>query len=142
MILEDELQAEYGIFTLVNRCLLTISPIGKLMMHQLLQEMARKGSDTIKGLSLDMRKVEQGMRLESFELGDIHNSESEIDKIEKALSSLVGVKSVSVQKEIGKLIVVKPIVIVAEGVDPIELVTCLRESGNMDVEIFSVKYLN
>ncbi|KAI3827370.1 hypothetical protein L1987_01443 [Smallanthus sonchifolius] len=62
LILEDELYAISGILTLINRCLLTISKDRKLMMHQLLQEMARKGSDTIEGLALDMRKVEQRMR--------------------------------------------------------------------------------
>ncbi|XP_076919071.1 disease resistance protein RPV1-like [Bidens hawaiensis] len=97
MILEDELYAKSGILTLINRCLLTISVDGKLMMHQLLQEMGRKivyeeskdpakrsrvwhpqesysvlrrgdGSNTIEGLSLDMRKVEQGMRQEELTL--------------------------------------------------------------------------
>ncbi|XP_035832738.1 disease resistance protein RUN1-like [Helianthus annuus] len=89
-ILEDELYAKSGILTLINRCFLTVLPNGRLMMHQLLQEMGRnvvceeskdpakrsrvwhdaesyrmlrKGdcSNTIEGLSLDMRKVEQGM---------------------------------------------------------------------------------
>ncbi|KAF5789513.1 putative TIR domain, AAA+ ATPase domain, P-loop containing nucleoside triphosphate hydrolase [Helianthus annuus] len=97
MILEDELYAISGISTLVNRCLLTISPDRKLMMHQLLQEMARKvvyaeskdpakrsrvwhdaesyhlltkgnGSDTIEGLALDMRKVEQSARSKTLAL--------------------------------------------------------------------------
>ncbi|KAK1423993.1 hypothetical protein QVD17_19304 [Tagetes erecta] len=97
MILEDELYAKSGILTLVNRCFLTILPNGKLMMHQLLQEMGRNvvceeskdpakrsrvwhdaesyrvlrkgvGSDTIEGLSLDMRNVEQGMRSEAVPL--------------------------------------------------------------------------
>ncbi|KAI7752410.1 hypothetical protein M8C21_026985 [Ambrosia artemisiifolia] len=88
MILEDELYAKSGISTLCHRCLLTISADGKLMMHQLLQEMGRRivceeskdptkrsrvwhdaesyhvlrkgdGSDTIEALALDMRNVKQ-----------------------------------------------------------------------------------
>ncbi|XP_076919072.1 disease resistance protein RUN1-like [Bidens hawaiensis] len=95
MVLEDELCAKSGILTLFKRCLLTISIDNKIMMHQLLQEMGRKvvceeskdptkcsrvwndaesyrvlrkgtGSDIIEGLSLDMRKVEQGMLSEAL----------------------------------------------------------------------------
>ncbi|KAI3724966.1 hypothetical protein L1987_64735 [Smallanthus sonchifolius] len=40
-ILEDELYANSGILTLINRCFLTVLPTGRLMMHQLLQEMGR-----------------------------------------------------------------------------------------------------
>nr|KAJ0196018.1 hypothetical protein LSAT_V11C700360780 [Lactuca sativa] len=40
-IMENDWHAKAGIRTLINRCLLTISPKKKLMMHQLLQEMAR-----------------------------------------------------------------------------------------------------
>ncbi|XP_022027421.1 uncharacterized protein LOC110928694 isoform X2 [Helianthus annuus] len=43
------------------------------------------------------------------ELGVNFNSESETDKIEKAVSSLVGIESVSTHKEIGRLFVVGPI---------------------------------
>ncbi|CAI9293457.1 unnamed protein product [Lactuca saligna] len=89
-ILEHEWHAKAGIRTLINRCLLTISPSKKLMVHQLLQEMARnivlqesrdpaarsrvsqndesyrllrngKGSKTIEGLALDMQKLHEGM---------------------------------------------------------------------------------
>ncbi|XP_023734374.1 disease resistance protein RPV1 [Lactuca sativa] len=89
-ILEHDWHAKAGIRTLINRCLLTISPRKKLMMHQLLQEMARnivlqesrdpaarsrvsqndesyrllrkgEGSKTIEGLSLDMQKLKEGM---------------------------------------------------------------------------------
>ncbi|KAI3724958.1 hypothetical protein L1987_64726 [Smallanthus sonchifolius] len=96
-ILEDELYAKSGILTLTQRCLLTISADRKLMMHQLVQEMGRRivcdkssdpakrtrvwlnvesyllltkgeGSDTIEGLALDMRKVEQGMRSKALAL--------------------------------------------------------------------------
>ncbi|KAI7752413.1 hypothetical protein M8C21_026988 [Ambrosia artemisiifolia] len=97
MILEEELYAKSGILTLIRRSLLTISANRKLMMHQLLQEMGRSilceeskdptkrsrvwhdtesyhvlrkgdGSNTIEGLTLDMRKVEQGMRSEVRQL--------------------------------------------------------------------------
>ncbi|KAJ0532360.1 putative TIR domain, AAA+ ATPase domain, P-loop containing nucleoside triphosphate hydrolase [Helianthus annuus] len=106
-ILEDELNAKSGILTLVNRCLLTISH-DRLTMHQLLQEMGRKvvcdeskdpakrsrvwrdvesyhvlrkgiGSNTIEGLSLDMRKVEQGMRSETSTLDT--SSLAKMDKL-------------------------------------------------------------
>ncbi|CAH1449172.1 unnamed protein product [Lactuca virosa] len=89
-ILEHDWQAKAGIRTLINRCLLTISPSKKVMVHQLLQEMARnivlkenkdpakrsrvsqndesyrllrngKGSKTIEGLALDMQKLEEGI---------------------------------------------------------------------------------
>ncbi|XP_023731999.1 disease resistance protein RPV1 [Lactuca sativa] len=89
-ILEHEWHAKAGIRTLINRCLLTISPSKKLMVHQLLQEMARnivlqesrdpaarsrvsqtdesyrllrngEGSKTIEGLALDMQKLHEGM---------------------------------------------------------------------------------
>ncbi|KAL7591514.1 hypothetical protein Lser_V15G33191 [Lactuca serriola] len=89
-ILEHEWHAKAGMRTLINRCLLTISPTKKLMVHQLLQEMAKnivlqeskdpaarsrvslndesyhllrkgEGSKTIEGLALDMQKLEEGM---------------------------------------------------------------------------------
>ncbi|KAL7592023.1 disease resistance protein RPV1 [Lactuca sativa] len=88
-IMENDWHAKAGIRTLINRCLLTISPKKKLMMHQLLQEMARnivlqesrdpaarsrvlqndesyrllskgEGSETIEGLALDMYKLRKG----------------------------------------------------------------------------------
>ncbi|MFS7966138.1 putative TIR domain, leucine-rich repeat domain superfamily [Helianthus anomalus] len=69
-----------------------------------------------------------------IELGVSFNSESEIDKIEKVVSSLVGVESVSAHKEMGKLI--------ATGyVDPVEVATCFRKFDNMAVEILSYKIL-
>ncbi|XP_076920925.1 disease resistance protein RPP2A-like [Bidens hawaiensis] len=68
-VLRDDLHAESGIKTLINRCLLIKSD--QLIMHKLHQEMGRKsvkslkilqnGSNTIEGLALDMRKVRQGM---------------------------------------------------------------------------------
>ncbi|CAI9293415.1 unnamed protein product [Lactuca saligna] len=89
-IMENDWHAKARIRTLINRCLLTVSPSKKLMMHQLLQEMARnivlqeskdpaarsrvlqndesyrlltkgEGSKTIEGLSLDMQKLKEGM---------------------------------------------------------------------------------
>ncbi|KAI3776580.1 hypothetical protein L1987_46366 [Smallanthus sonchifolius] len=84
-ILEPDYCATAGIVTLINRCLLTVSPSKKLMMHGLFIEMARRmvleesptnpakrsrvwcneesynllrlgmGSETIEGLALDMR---------------------------------------------------------------------------------------
>ncbi|GJZ65092.1 hypothetical protein Tco_0621788, partial [Tanacetum coccineum] len=45
-ILDDDYHAKFGIMTLINRCLLTVSTGGtlprKLIMHQLLQDMGRK----------------------------------------------------------------------------------------------------
>ncbi|GKA64597.1 TMV resistance protein N-like protein [Tanacetum coccineum] len=89
-ILEHEWHAKAGIMTLINRCLLTVSPSNKLMMHQLLQDMGRqivleesknpakrsrvhddesyhvldkgKGSKTIEGLALNKQKLKQGTR--------------------------------------------------------------------------------
>ncbi|KAJ0605452.1 putative TIR domain, P-loop containing nucleoside triphosphate hydrolase [Helianthus annuus] len=87
-ILENDWHATDGIMTLINRCLLTISPNKKLVVHQLLQDMARtidreeskdhakrsrvwcdeesycvltKGnvSETIEGLTLDTRKLKK-----------------------------------------------------------------------------------
>ncbi|CAH1449165.1 unnamed protein product [Lactuca virosa] len=89
-IMEHDWHAKAGIMTLINRCLLTISPSKKLMMHQLLQEMGRnivlqesrdpasrsrvsqndesyrllrsgEGSKTIEGLALDLQKLKEGM---------------------------------------------------------------------------------
>ncbi|MFS7966259.1 putative TIR domain, P-loop containing nucleoside triphosphate hydrolase [Helianthus anomalus] len=105
--LMDGSQAKSMIKTLVNRCLLIVSPdTGKLMMHQLLQDMGRKivheesrypskrsrvwhddayhvlrkgeGSNTIEGLALDMRKIKQGMGSEPLAL-----KKSSLAKIEK-----------------------------------------------------------
>ncbi|XP_023732004.2 disease resistance protein RUN1 isoform X2 [Lactuca sativa] len=96
-ILEHDWHAKSGIMTLINKCLLTVSPSNKLIMHQLLQEMARnivlqeskdpakrsrvsqnyesyrllgkgKGSDSIEGLVLDMRKLEEEMRSDPLTL--------------------------------------------------------------------------
>ncbi|XP_035840621.1 disease resistance protein RPV1 isoform X4 [Helianthus annuus] len=88
-ILEPDYCATAGIVTLINRCLLTVSPSKKLMMHGLFIEMARRmvldesptnpakrsrvwcnedsytllrqgmGSETIEGLALDMRMVRE-----------------------------------------------------------------------------------
>ncbi|XP_076949452.1 disease resistance protein RPV1-like isoform X2 [Bidens hawaiensis] len=88
-ILEPDYCATAGIVTLINRCLLTVSPSKKLMMHGLFIEMARRmvldespanpakrsrvwsnedsytllrqgiGSETIEGLALDMRMVNE-----------------------------------------------------------------------------------
>ncbi|KAI3827409.1 hypothetical protein L1987_01482 [Smallanthus sonchifolius] len=93
-ILRGDLDAKSGIMTLINKCLLTVSPdTSKLMMHQLLQDMGRKivcdesthlikrsriwnddesycllregnVSDTIEGLELNIRNVGEGMRSE------------------------------------------------------------------------------
>ncbi|PWA83123.1 NB-ARC domains-containing protein [Artemisia annua] len=90
-ILEPDYCATAGIVTLINKCLLTVSPSKKLMMHGLIIEMARRivveesptnpgnrsrvwcneesytllrqgeGSDTIEGLALDMRMVREEM---------------------------------------------------------------------------------
>ncbi|MFS7966152.1 putative heavy metal-associated domain superfamily [Helianthus anomalus] len=68
-----------------------------------------------------------------IELGVSFNNQSEIYTIENAVSSLVGVESVSSQKDTGRLIVVG-------CVDPIEVVSCVRELGNMAVKVLSVKY--
>ncbi|KAI3742253.1 hypothetical protein L1987_59933 [Smallanthus sonchifolius] len=99
-ILEDEWHVTAGIMTLVNKCLLTISPINKLMMHQLLQEMGRKivreeskdpakrsivwnddesyrvlrkgkGSETIEDLALDMRNLKKGTKKLAFSTSSI-----------------------------------------------------------------------
>ncbi|KAK1408097.1 hypothetical protein QVD17_39730 [Tagetes erecta] len=90
-ILEHDCHAKAGIISLINRCLLTVSSNKKLMMHQLLQDMGRniiceesknlarhtrvwcsdeayrlltKGdaSETIEGLTLDMRKLKKGTK--------------------------------------------------------------------------------
>ncbi|XP_076960480.1 disease resistance protein RPV1-like isoform X2 [Bidens hawaiensis] len=88
-ILEPDYCATAGIVTLINRCLLTVSQSKKLMMHGLFIEMARRmvldespanpakrsrvwsnedsytllrkgiGSETIEGLALDMRMVNE-----------------------------------------------------------------------------------
>nr|GEX89818.1 protein variation in compound triggered root growth response-like [Tanacetum cinerariifolium] len=88
-ILEPDYCATAGIVTLINKCLLTVSPSKKLMMHGLIIDMARRivveespsnpgnrsrvwcneesytllrhgeGSDTIEGLTLNMRMVRE-----------------------------------------------------------------------------------
>ncbi|KAI3701539.1 hypothetical protein L6452_26700 [Arctium lappa] len=88
-ILEPDYSAVSGIKTLINRCLLSVSSSNKLMMHRLLQETGRnivckesfklpekrsrvwlstdsykilrkgKGSKTIEGLTLDMKKLKE-----------------------------------------------------------------------------------
>ncbi|KAJ0934097.1 putative TIR domain, P-loop containing nucleoside triphosphate hydrolase [Helianthus annuus] len=93
-ILENDYHAKSGIMTLVNRCLVTVSrDFGKLMMHKLVQDLARNivreeskdpakrsrvwqcdesyrllskgdGSKTIEGLVLDMPKAKQAMTSE------------------------------------------------------------------------------
>ncbi|GJY94725.1 TMV resistance protein N-like protein [Tanacetum coccineum] len=91
-ILEHDWHAKAGIKTLINRCLLTVSPSKKLMMHQLLKDMGKNivreeskdtakhtrvwlsdeayhlltkgdGSETIKGLALDARKLKKGTKV-------------------------------------------------------------------------------
>ncbi|KAJ0532470.1 putative TIR domain, P-loop containing nucleoside triphosphate hydrolase [Helianthus annuus] len=93
----DDLHVKYGVMTLINSCLLSISPTNKLAMHQLLQDMGRKivceeskdpskrsrvwhydesytvlrkgdGSNTIECLALDMPKAKQWMGLEQLAL--------------------------------------------------------------------------
>ncbi|KAK1425253.1 hypothetical protein QVD17_20601 [Tagetes erecta] len=87
-ILEPDYSAISGIKTLIDRCLLSVSPNKKLTMHRLLQEMGKnivrqesdlptnrsrvwlssdsykilrqkKGSETIEGLALDMKKLSE-----------------------------------------------------------------------------------
>nr|GEW77940.1 TMV resistance protein N-like [Tanacetum cinerariifolium] len=41
-LFEDDYQAKAGIMTLINRCLLIITPAGTLAMHQLIRDMGRK----------------------------------------------------------------------------------------------------
>ncbi|KAI3827405.1 hypothetical protein L1987_01478 [Smallanthus sonchifolius] len=90
-ILRGDLYAKSGIMTLINKCLLTVSPYtSKLMMHQLLQDMGRKivcdestdlikrsriwnddesyrllregdVSDSIEGLALDLIMIKEAM---------------------------------------------------------------------------------
>lgn len=59
-------------------------------------------------------------------LGVSFNSESETEKIEKAVLRLAGVESVCIKKDAGRLIVVG-------HVDPISIVTCVREFEKMVV---------
>ncbi|KAF5812943.1 putative TIR domain, P-loop containing nucleoside triphosphate hydrolase [Helianthus annuus] len=100
-ILENDYHAKSGIMTLVNRCLVTVSrDFGKLMMHNLLQDLARNivreeskdpakrsrvwqcdesycllskgdGSKTIEGLVLDMPKAKQAMTSETFKTSSL-----------------------------------------------------------------------
>nr|XP_043627796.1 disease resistance protein RPV1-like isoform X2 [Erigeron canadensis] len=101
-ILEPDYCATAGIVTLIDRCLLTVSPSKKLMMHGLFIEMARRmvveesptnpakrsriwsnddsytllrqgvGSETIEGLALDMRMV----REENHKMPSAFNADS------------------------------------------------------------------
>ncbi|XP_076892448.1 uncharacterized protein LOC143544180 [Bidens hawaiensis] len=66
------------------------------------------------------------------ELGVNFSSESETDKIGKAVSSLVGVESVSIRKEIQRLFVVGCI-------DPQAVATCVREFKKM-VQVLTYIY--
>ncbi|KAI3754369.1 hypothetical protein L1987_54151 [Smallanthus sonchifolius] len=66
------------------------------------------------------------------ELGVNFNSESETDKIGKAVSSLVGVETVSTRKEIGRLFVVGCI-------NPQVVATCIREFEKM-VQVLAYTY--
>ncbi|KAJ0942178.1 putative TIR domain, P-loop containing nucleoside triphosphate hydrolase [Helianthus annuus] len=100
-ILENDYHAKSGIMTLVNRCLVTVSrDFGKLMMHKLVQDLARNivreeskdpakrsrvwqcdesyrllskgdGSKTIEGLVLDMPKAKQAMTSETFKTSSL-----------------------------------------------------------------------
>ncbi|KAI7757847.1 hypothetical protein M8C21_012315 [Ambrosia artemisiifolia] len=94
-VLREDLNANSGIRTLINRCLLSVSSeTGELMMHHLLQDMGRKivceesidpsgrsrvwhddayrvlrkgdGSTTIEGLALDMRNIKQGVESQNY----------------------------------------------------------------------------
>ncbi|KAI3805403.1 hypothetical protein L1987_27753 [Smallanthus sonchifolius] len=113
-ILENDCYTKTGIKTLVNRCLLTKSrDNGRLGMHKLLQDMARK---IVREESKDPAK--RSTRIE-VEMGVSFNSESETDKIEEAVSSLVGVESVSAHKEVGRLF------------DPRAVERCVREFENI-----------
>ncbi|XP_076910179.1 protein VARIATION IN COMPOUND TRIGGERED ROOT growth response-like [Bidens hawaiensis] len=88
-ILEPDYSATFGIKTLIDRCLLSVSPNKKLMMHRLLQKMGKnivrqesanlpakrsrvwlsrdsykilskgQGSETVKGLALDMKMLQK-----------------------------------------------------------------------------------
>ncbi|KAI3496233.1 hypothetical protein L1887_38588 [Cichorium endivia] len=99
-VLEHDWHAKAGIHTLITRCLLTISPSKKLMMHHLLQEMGRnivlkenkdpaqrsrvsqndesyrllrngEGSDKIEGLALDMRELKEGVESDVSERSEL-----------------------------------------------------------------------
>ncbi|KAI3762916.1 hypothetical protein L1987_53358 [Smallanthus sonchifolius] len=128
MVLEDHCHAESGMLTLSNRCLLTFSRDGfRLTMHKLLQDMARKivhnkskdpaersrvwrhdecysllrkgdGSTTTEGLKLSM--LHEGMRSEAFKTIEFGVSFNETDKIEEAVSGVIGVESDSTNKEL------------------------------------------
>ncbi|CAI9304506.1 unnamed protein product [Lactuca saligna] len=96
-ILQHDYDAASGITSLSNRCLLSVSPNNKLMMHRLLQEMGKnivrqeskfpeqrsrvwlssdsykilskgKGSETMEGLALDMKILEQKFAFKSSNL--------------------------------------------------------------------------
>ncbi|XP_076922177.1 disease resistance protein RML1A-like [Bidens hawaiensis] len=71
-IVGDDLYAKYGIATLVNRGLLTVSrETGELKMHQMLQEVGRRGSHEITGLALNMLKVKDQMGWEELETSSV-----------------------------------------------------------------------
>ncbi|KAK9073260.1 hypothetical protein SSX86_007584 [Deinandra increscens subsp. villosa] len=99
-ILEQDWHAKAGIMTLINRCLLTISPNKKLMVHQLLQDMGRNivreeskdpsrckrvwssdeayrvltkgdGLEIIEGLTLDTRKLKKETKAFAIETSSL-----------------------------------------------------------------------
>nr|XP_043629725.1 disease resistance protein RPV1-like [Erigeron canadensis] len=100
-ILEPDYSALSGIETLFESCLLSVSPNKKLMMHRMLQEMARtivykespenpakrsrvwkdedsydilkkgKGSRKIEGLALDMNLLNQGIEQHAYKSSDL-----------------------------------------------------------------------
>ncbi|KAJ0532371.1 hypothetical protein HanIR_Chr09g0396051 [Helianthus annuus] len=72
------------------------------------------------------------MKIIDLRVRFIGEIEIEIEEIKKAASSIVGVVTVSAQKEMGKLTV-------TGYVDPVEVATCLMEFDHMTVEILSVK---
>ncbi|KAJ9550885.1 LOW QUALITY PROTEIN: hypothetical protein OSB04_014930, partial [Centaurea solstitialis] len=109
-ILEPDYAALSGIKTLTDRCLLSVSPNKKLMMHRLLQEMGRnivreesvkrpvarsrvwlngdsykilksgKGSESIEGLTLDMKMLSEEDR--AFKLSDLKaDAFNDMDKL-------------------------------------------------------------
>ncbi|KAI7754556.1 hypothetical protein M8C21_013450 [Ambrosia artemisiifolia] len=136
LILENNYHAKSGIMTLINRCLVTVERdklmMHKLLQDMAInivreesKDTAKRsrvwqfdesyhllskgdGSETIEGLILNMTEAKPGMTSDKYEieLGVSFNRESETDKMEKAVSSLEGVESVSIHKEIGRLIVV------------------------------------
>ncbi|KAJ9550891.1 hypothetical protein OSB04_014936 [Centaurea solstitialis] len=109
-ILEPDYSALSGIKTLIDRCLLSVSPNNKLVMHRLLQEMGRnlvrqesvkrpvarsrvwlngdsykilksgKGSESIEGLTLDMKMLREEQW--AFKLSDLRTDAlTDMDKL-------------------------------------------------------------